>query len=279
MLTKHINSNIIVSLLVLIVSGGGISCDGSLCNIQLNINGVSQKTKELQFNTSDLYFDTDYEVNCFTSEEVRMRNVLSLKWTNKETNASLMSNTEELLSNRTFKLNNQSYLQSYFRINSINEANRSEYILFCRFLTVDPSVYCERTLAIRMISPMDKRFKIFFAALSVLALLGLINMIIKIYLRRRVLTIGDDQDAAPDVIKKASTSRLSKLSLSAIKSNGSSIRSHVWSIRRSMNKNKDSNFETDKANDQQDQRQDESDYGVYPIPKFSFLTNIERLIN
>ena len=74
------------------------------------------------------------------------------------------------LSNTTLISNDYSYLKGEFIINSNNL--KANYNIFCRFLTTNPSVYCEKEMKLVIMPFSSTRFTILIAALLLSIILG-----------------------------------------------------------------------------------------------------------
>lgn len=180
-----------ILLIITITLLGNCETKNNLCQIQIYLSDQSNSINEFQFNEIskpiEIQTDTFYHAVCITNEKIRSRNMLKLVWNEADlfTNTdSFDSNDQSLIvSNETFRINEYSYLKGRFLINS--NSLKSNYNLFCRFLTVNPSVYCEKEIQLTISTFSSFRFKIFIAILISLIIVGLISILVKIYFKRK----------------------------------------------------------------------------------------------
>ena len=162
-------------------AGGG----GNLCRIGLYVDEAS-RFKSDKFFVDDfdsiggggggqhgaprhtvLTSGTAYRVVCLTNETVRGRNFISLAVGNQHQHDHDSSAALVLLTNRTYQEDNHVdqdgvsvprvyYMKAPLRLDDDNDAAPQtsllgNYTLMCRFLTVDPSIYCETSLHFRLV--------------------------------------------------------------------------------------------------------------------------------
>ena len=189
-----------------------IQSAGNLCKIQLYIN--SEMNERVQFRkpdsnqTASIYADTYYEAVCLTNENVRTRNFISLETSETHTGImedkfSLMSSKNQL-TNKTKIENGLYYMKAGFKISSASL--KTNHTLFCRFLTMNPSVYCEKSLYLIVKPSLSKTYLIVIVILGVVALIALLNVIICSFLRSK------SKDNQSSIHKRPSTSSFSRIS-------------------------------------------------------------------
>lgn len=159
-----------------------------LCNIQLIVNSIEPSTLldldkiNSSYEEYELQSDTIYRATCVTDERVRLRNILSLE----------SSSSQVLVSNKTLAspVKAYSYLSGSFAVkrNQINSNN----ILFCRFLTQNTSVYCEKTVRIRVADYANERMKTFLVLAGLLSLITLLNVIMYLVKTEHKMAKSDD---------------------------------------------------------------------------------------
>ena len=192
-------------LFVLNIQNKIADCEnGKLCDIQFLLNSNLNEAKKFKsnplFNQSDVvYANTYYNVICVTNEPVRSRNFISLIPQNNDLNQNGSINLNgkhddlskhEIIGNKTSIENSLFYISSGFIINSNNIKN---YTLFCRFITINPSIYCEKSLNLIVKPSKDNRFFILFLAFFFIALVISTAILVNIYLRRRVNNENSDR--------------------------------------------------------------------------------------
>lgn len=167
-------SSVILHQIFQIVSIGSLT-SGNLCNIQLHLVEGLQDKIELKSNiTKELFIDADkyYQVICITDEKVRSRNFISLvrsNQTNQDSN-DIRFNKKFQIANQTISEKNLTFMRGDLIVNSNNFKNDLKYEIFCRFLTLNTSIYCEKSLNLNIRSRSDERFKIFFIFISIFGL-------------------------------------------------------------------------------------------------------------
>ncbi len=164
-----------------------------LCNIQIQIGQnlnpklVNNKTGENSLKLFELDSDTSYEVMCVTDEKVRLRNTLSLAWSSNEPSSinednSFDTQNNRLISNLTHNANDLAYLSGEVILRS-NNLKYNNYV-FCRFMTQNPSIYCEKIALIRVKSYPNHKLRIFLVFIAIFACLIALNALIYIFLMR-----------------------------------------------------------------------------------------------
>lgn len=178
----------IFAIFILLILG----CDANnLCQIRIylsdNTPTISKQylTSDQVIKTNEIHTDTYYYAVCITNENIRSRNIFKLTWreTNDENDPDLNEHQSLVISNVTHRTDEYSYLIGGFLINSNNL--KSNYHLFCRFLTVNPSVYCEKEINLVVLPFSSYRFKVFLVILVILILIGVTNIFARIYLSRK----------------------------------------------------------------------------------------------
>lgn len=170
------------------------NCDENLCQIQINVNDQVLSINELNENyfskINEVHMDTYYHVFCVTNEKTRSRNMLRLGWqeNSKNTKINTIYDFDEYhyieLSNETLRTNDLSYLKGGFVINS-NDL-KTNYNLFCRFLTVNPKIYCEKEVKLIVLPFSSLRFQILIFVLLLLLAVGGVHLFMKLYSKRKL---------------------------------------------------------------------------------------------
>ena len=182
---------IIYLLFCCIILLGFVSSEGDLCEIKMIVNDYRNKSIELNDNRDNvkIFGDTVYEAICLTNEKVRNRNLLSLTWFSKNDKHKNHQDFQQslALSNSTFRQENLFYLKSYFTIDSSKKY--SNYLLTCRFLTVNPSVYCETDLKLIILSSASLGFSISFVIFIIFIILIVVSyVVVKFFHKKRLKT-------------------------------------------------------------------------------------------
>jgi hypothetical protein len=224
---------LVVSIVLLISSLHEIvDCNnGKLCDIQLLLNTHLNEAKQLKLNslinqTEIVYANTYYNVLCVTNEPVRSRNFISLVQSNNDLNQNNSINLNgigkfddlskhEIIGNKTSIDNSLFYLSTGFIINSNNIKN---YTLFCRFLTINPSIYCEKSLNLIVKPYKDRRFLIFFLVFFFIVLVIITAILVNLYLRRRVKNENENTNTKSDFERKLSQRSSHRSSSSGLRS-------------------------------------------------------------
>lgn len=169
------------SFVLALLCCGLISAD--LCNIQIFI--TDDPNQQVNFNQNNemvksLHTDKYYHVYCLTNEKVRSRNFISLFRSNQSQDLDSKLNHKYQISNWSYKENNISYLKGSFIINSANYTKDLKYTVLCRFLPIDPSIYCEKSLDLEINSFELKDLSTFFIILIICTILCLVNALLKV---------------------------------------------------------------------------------------------------
>jgi len=191
----------LLCLLTFILSLSLANGDGTLCKIELYLTDQPVIEKKPSANskteTADItkvYTQTYYQALCVTNEPVRARNFIQL------IRADTNNQNKLQLSNTTIQDNGFSYMEGGLLLNESDlNANLS---LFCRFLTQNPSVYCEKIVHLAIQPYPDIKLRIFIAVLCVLVLIGFLSILIRIYLSRRKTKENENKQ---NVLRKMSS--------------------------------------------------------------------------
>jgi hypothetical protein len=192
-------------LIVFIFGSSRANSDGTLCKIELYLTDQPVNEKKLGANNpktemsdiSKIYTQTFYQVVCVTDEPVRARNFIQLIRTDTSSQNKLQ------LSNTTIQDNGYSYMEGGLLLNESDlNANLS---LFCRFLTQNPSVYCEKTVHLMIKAYPDIKLRIFIAVLCVLVLIGFLSIMIRIYLGRKK---NKENESKQNALRKMSSQKV-----------------------------------------------------------------------
>lgn len=172
-----------MKIFVLTLICSGLISAEDLCNIQIFI--TDDPNEQVYFNQNQqvvesLHTDKYYHVYCLTNEKVRSRNFISLFRSNQSQNFDSKLNQKYQISNWSYKENNISYLKGSFVIDSANYTKDLEYTVLCRFLPIDPSIYCEKSLSLKIKNFELKDLSIFFLILLICTILCLINCFLKV---------------------------------------------------------------------------------------------------
>ncbi|CAF0807353.1 unnamed protein product [Brachionus calyciflorus] len=176
-----------IKLLIILIQVGSIFT--SLCNIQIFLS--ESQDEIISFRPQDklltsIELDKYYQVYCLTDEKVRSRNYISLISTNNsDTDLENKLNRKFQITNWSFNDKNLTYLKGGLIVDSKNFSMNLNYNVFCRFLPVDPSIYCEKTLKLNIITFNDKSLTTFFVILIICVLICLANLIVKSYLKKK----------------------------------------------------------------------------------------------
>ena len=186
---------IIWNFILVVVKGNGISTS-DLCRIQIQVSEFITATKDVSMrgvlmDTSEVIvsLDTRYQVTCVTDEKVRLRNHLSLEWSNSSLSDDL---TTRLISNTTMNSRSAksneilSYLRGTITVKSSEFNSNTVLSLFCRFLTIDPSLYCEKTITLKVFSAQELKSRTMRTWSIVVLVVGLAAILLQLYLRDRI---------------------------------------------------------------------------------------------
>jgi hypothetical protein len=270
-----------------------VDCNnGKLCDIQLLLNSHLNEAKQFKSNSlinpiETIYANTYYNVLCVTNEPVRSRNFISLIPSNNDLtqNGSMHLNgngrfddlsKHEIIGNKTSIDNSLFYLSTGFIINSNDIKN---YTLFCRFLTINPSIYCEKSLSLIVKPSRDYRFLIFFLAFFFIVFLISTAILVNLYLRRRVNNKNEMNTPPTDFERKLSQRNSKRNSSIVLKpdshpletnSNQNSINTDIYSTPSPVSHPPTHSVNNQDLNNQtQQQEQYESfenyAYSIYPI--------------
>jgi hypothetical protein len=162
----------IVMLIILIDS----NCEANnLCNMKIFVSDQAIEIDEFKnmnyfSDATNIYADTFYHVICITNETIRSRNLLKLAYGENNDEMDLSEYQSIQLSNETLNSNHYSYLKGKFIINS-NDL-KVNFNIFCRFLTSNPSIYCEKEIKLSILSFSSTRFIIFIVTVLLSIALG-----------------------------------------------------------------------------------------------------------
>ena len=164
-----------ILMLVVIINSNCEENTNNLCDIQIFVSDQASEIYEFKrpnyfSNARNIYTDTFYHVICITNEPIRSRNLLKLAYGENNDDTDLSEYQSIQLSNTTLISNDYSYLKGEFIINSNNL--KANYNIFCRFLTTNPSVYCEKEMKLVIMPFSSTRFTILIAALLLSIILG-----------------------------------------------------------------------------------------------------------
>lgn len=186
---------IIWNLIAVVVKGNGISTS-DLCRIQIQVSEFITATRDVSMrgvlmDTSEVIvsLDTRYQVTCVTDEKVRLRNHLSLEWSNSSLSDDL---TTRLISNTTMNTRSVksneilSYLRGSITVKSSEFNSNTVLSLFCRFLTIDPSLYCEKTVTLKVFSAQELKSRTMRTWSIVVLVVGLAAILLQLYLKDRI---------------------------------------------------------------------------------------------
>jgi hypothetical protein len=161
----------------------------NICNIRVNIipddMPIFKQPYELAMNSDSLFIDPDisYTVLCLTYDKVRSINILSL--VTDDTNFQRNQNYSDLYfknsiivtnSRTNFYNNNNSMIKGNFLLKKKTNCNKS--YLYCRFLTHDPNIYCEKTIFFKIKS--EKRIQYFYVYIIIVSFLITFNILLMI---------------------------------------------------------------------------------------------------
>lgn len=168
-------------VVVALIYFGLINAD--LCNIRIYI--TDDPNEQVDFNQKQqviesLQTDKYYHIYCLTNEKVRTRNFISLFQTNKTQDMDSKLNKKFQISSWSYTEKNVTYMKASLIINSKNYTNDFQYTVLCRFLPVNPSIYCEKSVNLKIINLEFKNFTTFTTVLIVCAILCLINVLLKV---------------------------------------------------------------------------------------------------
>lgn len=155
-----------------------------MCRIQIQVNEVFGQDvlmhgRLMESSELTISLDSKYQVTCLTNEKVRTRNFVMLKWSN-----SSMGDKHRLISNVTKTRDGLSYLRGNVTLKSNQFDSSHNLNIFCRFLTFDPSLYCEKIIRVKVFSNEELRFKVFRNLSCVVLLIGILSILLKINLNR-----------------------------------------------------------------------------------------------
>jgi hypothetical protein len=192
-----------------------------LCDIRLaldqDLNEMAIYNSKNQSDQVVIYSDTSYSVLCVTKEQVRSRNFISLiSLSNESVKLDELDENlvhrQEIIANKTLIEKSLAYMSAQFSVSSSPSGNKLHFNLFCRYLTIDPSIYCEKSLRLIVIPSKDYRFVILLVVFLVFGVLIGLGVLLTLYLRRRVVN-GDEGDAkktSPLPQRQMSTTKASR---------------------------------------------------------------------
>lgn len=153
---------------------------GKPCRIDLYLS--QNPTEKLEFrhaNHQNIFIqsNTNYQAFCITDEHVRNSSFISL---NNAANHPMykISNLTRMNENRIY------FMQAPLRVNEEMIGNGSFY-LFCRFLTVNPSIYCEKSLNFNVYSTKRQTITILSVIVSTVIVILVLSFLLRFYLNRK----------------------------------------------------------------------------------------------
>ncbi len=127
-------------------------------------------------NELKIYSNTIYNVLCRTTEKVRSINKIILTWPNDNKNSIVIANETE-------RSDKYSYLTGDLKLNPTDVMNNKNYTLFCRFVTYNTSVYCEKE--IKFIVNNVSINKYFISVSIIIILIVVLNIAFKYFIKHR----------------------------------------------------------------------------------------------
>ncbi len=149
-----------------------LKSEKNLCSIQLYVSDARLNRIVPGSDGVELFSNTEYIVNCTTSESVRRNSILSL--TNKNTNEVTVISRTTNGSTTTGRLE--------IADTSMN-STRDAFNLYCRFLTVDPNIYCEADIRVFVVASPVRGFYLILVILSVAVLIATVNFVARLCLK------------------------------------------------------------------------------------------------
>ena len=151
------------------------------CSIQLYLSD-DKLNRIFTIEKSDhleIFTDIDYTAICKTSEKVRRNSRMSLM--------SIKTNRVLIISERAVSIRNTNITSTSGGLKITNQADslneEEEFILYCRFLTIDPSVYCEESIRICVVSSLVSKFNLVLVILGVAVMVATFHFVIRLCLK------------------------------------------------------------------------------------------------
>lgn len=162
-----------------------------MCRIQIQISELFSTSSQdvsmrgLLMDSSEVAvsLDSKYQVTCVTNEKVRTRNFVMLQWSNSSSSSG-GNEKYRLISNATKNKDDLSYLRGNLTLKSSQFDSSHNLNIFCRFLTIDPSLYCEKTLRVKVYSNEELRQSVFRNLSLVVFVVGALSVLLKLSLNR-----------------------------------------------------------------------------------------------
>lgn len=141
------------------------------CPIEISLTKDSiEIEKRINVNELEINSDTTYSVECTTTEKVRRQGHLVL--INNSSHSSYLSTRVE--SNLT-----HSFLKGQIRISLYNETIEN-YKLYCRFITINPEIYCESELVIIAVNSVNNIIRLSIGICVIIFVLVTLKLIIRV---------------------------------------------------------------------------------------------------
>ncbi len=161
----------------------------NLCPIQIlfkNKGHIVSITNRTTARTIKIFEDTRYEVFCSTYEKVRRKSLLTI--------TRIKNNVSTILSDQTIFSTDftNSYVNGIVKINNIT--NYKEYFnLYCRFLPVDPKIYCETKLRLVVVPSIKNQFEHIILILIILFSIVTVGFALKLCLKYQYRLSNDSK--------------------------------------------------------------------------------------